>query len=206
MSEEHLVYDESYCLLKIREGDERFFNLIFEKYRNRLFAYLFKITKSKESAEEIVLDVFLKLWHGREIIHAIEKLDAFLFRVAYYKAIDFFRTASRNPKLQQETWDLLKAAALYDQADQKLIENEMEEAMQEALNHLTPQRKKVYYLRNYEGLSYSEIARRLNLSQNTVRNHLSASIQFIREHLNKYNLTTLLLIILPHFWCIEILY
>lgn len=151
MSEEALHYDDSYCLLKIREGDEQFFNLVFEKYRNRLFTYLFKITKSKETAEEIVLDVFLKLWHGREIVHTIDNLEAFLFKVAYHKSIDFFRAASRSPKLQQETWGLVTEVVSYEQADKKLMEGDIEEVVQTAIKNLSPQRRTVYYLRNYEG-------------------------------------------------------
>ena len=200
MSEGSLRYDDNYCLLKISEGDEQFFNLVFERYRNRLFTYLFKITKSKETAEEIVLDVFLKLWHGREIIHTIENLEAFLFRVAYHKAIDFFRAASRNPKLQQETWDLMSEIASSETTDRKLIENDIEEATQTAVKNLSPQRRKVYYLRNYEGLSYADIAQRLNLSHNTVRNHLSASLQFIRDFLSKNDLTCLFILFCYEFF------
>lgn len=201
MSAEHLVYDESYCLLKISEGDERFFNLIFEKYRDRLFTYLFKVTKSRETAEEIVLDVFLKLWHGRELIRTVERLEPFLFRVAYHKAVDFFRSASRNPKLLQQTRDQMVSMGPYYGADHRLIESEVTEAVQAAIKNLTPQRQKVYYLRTHEGLSYADIARRLNLSHNTVRNHLSASLQFIRDYVSRHDLSKILLILLHLFWC-----
>lgn len=196
MSDGAFQYDDSYCLMKISEGDEQFFNLVFDKYRNRLFTYLFKITKSKETAEEIVLDVFLKLWHGREIIHTIENLEAFLFRIAYHKAIDFFRATSRSPKLQEETWGLMTEVASYEQADKKLMEDDIEEVVQTAVKNLSPQRRTVYYLRNYEGLSYADIAQRMNLSHNTVRNHLAASLQFIRDFLVKNDLTPLLILFL----------
>jgi RNA polymerase sigma-70 factor (family 1) len=183
MSDHVLQYDDSYCLLKMSGGDEHFFNLIFEKYRNRLFAYLFKVTKSRETAEEIVLDVFLKLWHGRNIVTEIENLEAFLFRVAHNKAIDFFRAAKRNPKMQQEIWELITEAISSETADKKLLDKNIEELVQSAVSQLSPQRRKVYYLRNDEGLSYNEIAEELSLSSNTVRNHLAASVQFIRDYL-----------------------
>jgi len=194
MSDGAIQYDDNYCLMKIGEGNEQFFNLIFERYRNRLFTYLFKVTKSKETAEEIVLDVFLKLWHGREIVHTIENLEAFLFRVAYHKAIDFFRAVSRNPKMQKETWDVMAETVSYETADKKIIESDIEEIVEAAVKSLSPQRRKVYYLRNYEGLSYADIAQKLNLSHNTVRNHLSASLQFIRDFLSKNDLVGLLVI------------
>jgi RNA polymerase sigma-70 factor (ECF subfamily) len=195
MNEKTSLYDDSYCLSKIKEGDEHFFNLIFEKYRNQLFAYLFKVTKSRETAEEVVLDVFLKLWHGREAVTEIENLEAFLFRVAHNKAIDFFRAAKRNPTMQQEIWELITEAISYETADKKLLDKNIEELVQSAVNQLSPQRKKVYYLRNNEDLSYNEIASALNLSTNTVRNHLAASLQFIREYLLKNDLLKLMIVI-----------
>ncbi len=189
------LYDDEYCLSKIQEGDEHFFNLIFGKYRNQLFAYLFKVTKSKELAEEIVLDVFLKLWHGREAITEIQNFEAFLYRVAHNKAIDFFRAAKRSSALQQTLWDAMAEAPADDSADNRLLFKNTDALIKEAINQLSPQRKKVFELRHYEDLSYAEIATNLNLSSNTVRNHLAASLQFIREYLQKNNAFVLLLAI-----------
>lgn len=176
-------YEDDYCLLKIKEGDESFFNLIFEKYRNRLFNYLYKVFKSKEVAEEVVLDVFVKLWHGREAITEIQNLEAFLYKVAYHKAIDFFRAAKRNPVVQQAVWEAITDATAPENAESQLLHKNTEALIREAIGLLSPQRKKVFELRNDEGLSYSEIASTMNLSANTVRNHLAASVKFIREYL-----------------------
>jgi len=186
-------YNEQYCLAQIKEGNEYYFNLIFEKYRNRLFAYLFKVTKSKETAEEIVLDVFLKLWHGRDVITEIQNLESFLYRVAHNKAIDFFRATKRSPLVQQAVWEVIVAATASESADTTLLQNNLKALLKEAINQLSPQRKKVFELRTYEDLSYAEIARALNLSSNTVRNHLAASVQFIRDYLQKNNGLILLL-------------
>jgi len=193
MNDKVPLYEDNYCLSMMKEGNEYFFNLLFEKYRNQLFNYLFKVTKSRETAEEIVLDVFLKLWHGREAVTEIENLEAFLFRVAHNKAIDFFRAAKRNPTMQQEIWELITEAISYETADKKLLDRNMEEMVKTAVNQLSPQRRKVYYLRNSGDLSYGEIAKELNLSTNTVRNHLAASMQFIREFLLKNDLLKLMI-------------
>lgn len=188
MNEIAYQYNDEYCLLKIKEGNEFFFNLIFERYRNQVFTYLYRVSKSKEVAEEIVLDVFLKLWHGREAITEIQKLDAFLYSVAYNKAIDFFRAAKRSPVLQQAVWDVLTDnATATDDADSRLQQHHLEALIKEAIDQLSPQRKKVFELRQNEGLSYAEIAAAMNLSTHTVRNHLAASVEFIREFLRKNN-------------------
>src|SRR5262245_23537773 len=157
------LYHENELLQKMSEGDEHSFQLIFEKYRNQLFTYLLKITKSRESAEEIVLDIFLKLWHGREAVCKIENLEAFLFRVAHNKAIDFFRAARKNHLQQKKTWDMMQNLAS-ESADGKIIFADIESTIEEAVKKLSPQRQKVFYLRHNKGLSYDEIARRLDLS------------------------------------------
>jgi RNA polymerase sigma-70 factor (ECF subfamily) len=191
------LYDDEYCLLRIREGEERFFTLIFEKYRDQLFAYLYRVTKSKEVAEEIVLDVFLKLWHGREAITEIQNFEAFLHKVAHNKAIDFFRAAKRSPELQQALWESITEVQAADKADNRILIKNIDALIKEAVNRLSPQRRRVFELRNYEELSYAEIADTLELSSNTVRNHLAASLQFIRDYLQRNS--AFLLILVWHF-------
>ncbi|MEO6813775.1 MAG: sigma factor, partial [Ginsengibacter sp.] len=83
---------EKDLLIQVSNGDEKAFKDLFSCYYQKLFNYIFCFTKSKQVAEELVMDVFLKIWLGREIIPQIEKFDAFLFRVAHNKSIDFLRS------------------------------------------------------------------------------------------------------------------
>ena len=96
---------EKDLLRQIAEGNETAFKTLFEKYRNKLYHYLLHITKSREVAEEIVMDVFLKLWLGKELVREIDHFDAFLFRVAQNKAIDFLRSANRDQTLRHFVWE-----------------------------------------------------------------------------------------------------
>lgn len=168
--------------------DEKAFKQLFEAHRDKLFNYLVIITKSREIAEEIVIDVFVKLWTGRELIPEIVNLDAFLHKVAYNKALDFFRIASRNTRLQA----LINQEMLQDrekEADVRLLENECNEILHKALAQLSPQRRAVFTLSRLESLTYEEIAARLNLSRNTVRNTIAESLKSIRRFLitNDFN-------------------
>ncbi|MCH5686059.1 hypothetical protein LWM68_18475 [Niabella sp. W65] len=83
--------EENYLLqTQVSQGDQQAFRTLFDGYHPRLFQYIFNLVKSKEVAEELVMDVFLKLWLSREMMGAIENLDGFLFKIAYNKSIDFF--------------------------------------------------------------------------------------------------------------------
>lgn len=88
-------------LLLIAEGDERAFELFFSRYRDKLYQYLLLFTKSSEIAEEITMDIFLKLWAGRELLSQIADPGAFLRKIAHNKAIDFFRVAARHDNLHK---------------------------------------------------------------------------------------------------------
>ncbi len=179
------LYSDDLLLQKIVEADETAFNILFKRYRNQLYTYLFKITKSKEIAEELVLDVFLKIWIGRELVSEITNFESFLFRVAHNKAIDFLRLAKKNVVEQEEIWNSMQELASGESADDSLLQKDTEVIIEEAVQQLSQQRQLVFRLSRNHGLSYDEIARQLGLSRNTVRNHLSASLQFIRTYLGQ---------------------
>lgn len=177
------------------EGSEAAFKTLFEKYRNKLYHYLFHITKSREVAEEIVMDVFLKLWLGREMVIEIDHFDAFLFRVAQNKAIDFLRSANRDLTLRQHLWEEMQAAA--DRADSRVICTEIETTIRQAVQHLSPQRQLVYQLSREDNLTHDQIASRLNLSKNTIKNHIVESVRFIRGYLHNHEEMMIFIIFFP---------
>ncbi len=185
MTESLHPIDNAYCLARISEGDEHCFNLIFKKYRDRIYGYLFSVTKSREASEEMVLDIFLKIWHGREGATEIRDLEAYLFRIAHRRAIDFFRATKRSPELQDAIWEAMATVPGPDDADTLIHRKNIEQLIKEAVNQLSPQRKKVFELRNLEDMSYAEIGESMQLSSNTVRNHLAAAVQSIRAYLLK---------------------
>ncbi|MFT3947415.1 MAG: RNA polymerase sigma-70 factor [Agriterribacter sp.] len=166
-----------------------------KKHRGKLYNYLYSIVKSKEIAEEIVLDVFMKMWTGRELIMHIENMDAFLHKVACNKALDFLRIASRNEALQKLARREMELAK-EKEADHKMLEQECREIIDQAIQQLSPQRRMVFTLSRMHGLSYDEIAQKLQLSRNTVRNTMAETLRSLRTFLHKNNISSLLLVML----------
>ena len=82
-------------------GNEVAFSQLFEKHRGKLFNYLLRVTKSKEISEEIIMDVFMKIWMGKELLTDVKNFEAFLCVVAKNKSMDFFRVAARDERLQK---------------------------------------------------------------------------------------------------------
>ncbi|MBV7532180.1 RNA polymerase sigma factor [Chitinophaga sp. sic0106] len=177
-------YSEIEILRLIAEGDEQAFTVLYNRYWNKVYTYLLRMTKSHEIAEELLYDIFTKLWTGRELITEIQHMDAFLSKVAYNKAISFFRYTASQRKMQQYVAQQMEHAQVDDAAD-KLLEGETRELLQEAIRQLSPQRKLVFTLSREQGLTHEQIASQLNLSTQTVKKTMSNALSAIREFLHK---------------------
>lgn len=177
-------HTEKDLLMKIAEGHENAFRTLFEQYYEQLYNYIFGFIKSKQVTEELVMDVFLKIWLGKELIPQIEKFDAFLFRVAHNKSIDFLRSVARDPKFKDLLWENIQLANNV-QSDSSILMHEYEVKLREAVSLLSPQRKKVYQMSREQDMTHDQIAAQLHLSKNTINNHIVEAQRFIRTYLSK---------------------
>lgn len=183
---ERELYTEKELLLQVSKGDEPAFNALFEQYRPRLYQYLLLLTKSGEIAEEIVIDIFVKLWIGRSLLSQVENAEAFLRKVAYNKAMDFFRVTARHARLQQAYFDQLVPEP-DKRADEILIDAESRRVIYEAINQLPPQRKLIYTMSREQGLTHDQIAQALHLSRSTIKNSMMASVKSIHQYLTDHH-------------------
>lgn len=182
---ERQQYDEKKLLTLIANGDEKAFAAMYECYRDRIYYYLLRITKSPHIAEDIIMDIFMKLWVGRELMKNINNLEAFLHKIAYTKAIDFFRTVARHSRLN-EVYINMAGNQHEKNAEELLMDEECRQILLEAVNQLPPKRKLIYSLSREEGMSYEQIAKALNLSRNTIKNTLTAASRSISKYLQKH--------------------
>jgi RNA polymerase sigma-70 factor (ECF subfamily) len=129
-----------------------------------------------------VIDIFVKIWAGRELMNKIENLESFLHKIAYHKAIDFLRVASRHARLKKDYFNRLKEEP-EKLADDLIIDAEYSQILRKAIDQLPPQRKLIYRLSREEGLTHNQIANALNLSKSTVKNSVMAATKSIKEFL-----------------------
>lgn len=178
-------------LLKaVSEGDEKAFSEIFHLLRNRVYAIALKVTGSTAMAEEVLLDVFLKVWLKRDQLPEIEHFTAWLFTITRNHIFNLLKQTARGmspaPLTEQEAFPLVHT----DNPGTILQDKEYREVLQQAINRLPPQQKKVYHLIKEHGLKREEAAMELNISPETVKRHLSDAMQFIRvycvSHLGSY--------------------
>ena len=188
-----LPYNEQELLRRVSRGDEAAFKILFDGYRERIYYYIAGFVKSGQVAEELVIDVFMKIWLGRELAPQIENFDAFLFRVAHNKSIDFLRTAAKDERLKQLLFEQIQAVSS-EYADAPVFLAEYEKKLREAIHLLSPQRRKVYQLSRDQEMTHDQIAAKLNISSSTVNNHITEAQRFIKNYLLKsFDLAVLIL-------------
>lgn len=172
-------HEEKLLLDRIAEGDETAFAQLFDTYHHALGAFIYGLTKSKELSEEITLDVFLKIWMTREALAEVRDFKAYLFTVSRNAAITALRKVIRE-RTHQETWKKEQVPGVPDDAQEK---EKYLSLVDEAINQLSPQRKKIYLLSREQGLKYEEIANRMGISRFTVRAHIQQAVASIIEYL-----------------------
>ncbi len=192
---EQELHIERLLLQQIAAGNEKAFQTLFNHYNTKLHHYVFGFVKSSQIAEELVMDVFLKLWLGRDLLVQIKNFDGFLFRVAHNKIIDFLRFSAKDLKLKDLLWNEIQMASSLV-ADHSLIHHEYEEKLREAIDLLSPQRKKVFRLAHEEDLTHDQIAVQLHISKSTVNNHIVEAKRFIRDYLSTNLDIAMLLVIM----------
>lgn len=186
------VCDESAVLLKVAEGDEKAFCALFDQYHQLLASHIMKITRSAELTEEIVQDVFLKIWVSREALTEIRNLRSYLFIVSKNHALNSLKKVARDrANFLDANWELLEKTFTSPEPET----SDYYSLIDEAINHLPPQQKKVYLLSRHERMKYSEIAEELNLSRETVKKYLQLATEAISTRI-KAELSKMALLIL----------
>lgn len=172
------TYTDAELLRKIAQGDEAAFRQFFFKWKGKLFSFLFQLTSERALAEDIVQEIFMKVWQKRAALTEVENADAYIYRVAHNRAIDELRRLARRP-VPIEIATAQKGLSI--PSDQEIRIKEIQQIFQKALENLSPQQRRVFILHREEGLKHEEIAQQLNLSVSTVQNHMFRAMESIRN-------------------------
>lgn len=171
-------YNEKELLLRVSKGDETAFTLIFRQYQGKLYSVALDITHSSEIAEEIIQDVFLKIWIRREELIKVESFSGYLFIVMRNQALDWLVKQARRQKIFNQISS--EKAIIQPSAEEFLNQKEFNDLLQKGLDKLPRQQQEVFRLMRQEGLSRQETAQTLNIDANTVKTHMSRALKSLR--------------------------
>lgn len=170
-------------LEQLRRGEERAFNTLYKAYFKPLYRKVFSMIKDEMIADELIQDLFLKVWLKREEIDPEHSFQAYLYTVANNLVYDYFRKIAKDKKLTARL--LVNATDFYMHSDELLESKESRRLVMEAVNQLSPQRKLVFTCCKLEGKSYEEASRELGISVATVNSHMTQSLRTVREYILK---------------------
>lgn len=182
--EDVLNQDPAYCdplLLQVAVGDELAFRELYHVFQKRLHCFAFSMVKTREAAEEIVEDVFIRLWNQRAAITGIHSLRVYLYTATKNTALNYLSKKAREGVT--EPFDHIDIA-LQDGGstpEQILITTETYQRIRQAVEALPPRCKMIFKLIREDGLKYKEVSEILHISTNTIDTQMAIAVQRIAE-------------------------
>lgn len=179
-------------LIQLSQDEEPAFNALYKAYSKPLFLRVLQMIKSEDDAQELIQELFVKLWESRKKINNIRSFQSYIFTIANNLVYNYFRKINNNQALIQKL--LLNAADHYLDGQELLENKEAAQIFQKAVDQLTPQCKQVFTLCKLEGKSHKEVAQIMGISMPTVNSHMTVAVKSIREYILKNQDLAILLI------------
>ena len=176
--------DERWLFRQIAEGDETAFESIYRSYVPQLAAFLKRFSVSDREVDEIIQETFLRVWLQRDKLPGVEFPKAWVFRITSNIIFNYLKRSVTEEKAKHMIGGNAKLE--HNDTEETLHLHQLMSAIARAVENLSPQRKRVYEMSRRDGLTIPEIAEKLGLSNNTVKNTLTSSLQFIREFLQQH--------------------
>jgi len=176
-----MEFQDEQIALRLSKRDEAAFEQVFKTHYKNLHAYAFTILKDEDEAEEMVQQVFFKLWERSEHLSFSGPIAAYLYRAVHNESLNFIKHQKVKAGHQLHVAYSMKNKT--EQASPKMIRKELENKFREALNELPEQCRTVFQLSRFEDMKYKEIADKLEISVKTVENHMGKALKLLRTKL-----------------------
>ncbi len=172
------VEEQEIILQKVAESDQEAFKTLYLFFSKRLLHFAFAIVKVKESSEEIVEDVFIKLWKSRENLVHVQNIKVYLYSAIKNTSLNYI--SKKAKECITEPFDHIDIELSESQDPEKImITSEMFTRLQEAVDTLAPRCKIIFKLIREDGLKYKEVAEILNISVNTIDAQMAIAVKKI---------------------------
>ena len=178
---EVILSGEKELLNRLAGGDENAFVTLFNTHQDHIFKVVYQFVKSQALAEELVQDIFLKVWEERQKLPSIQSFQNWLFIVARNHLYNYLRRMALERKVRR-AW-INEKPLNENSTDYKLRNSQFNELLQETIKSLPAQQQAVLRLAKEQYLTYEEIAQQLSISPNTVRIHMSRALAAVRKAL-----------------------
>jgi len=178
---------EKKVVLQFISGNEKAYELIFHGTKGKLKGFLKKALPKDEDVESIMQDVYLKLWVTRKFIQPDKNFETYLFAITRNLVIDVMRKRLHKQKYLEDLCRQLNEGQKNSLDTKTIVEySELEKKIIELIDRLPEKRREIFKLNRLEGLTYKEIAERLNISENTVDSQMRKALAFFHLEIEHY--------------------
>lgn len=182
--------NEKDWLKNLKKGNEEAFRNIFEEYARRIFVFAKGYLKSNEEAEEVVQEVFIKVWNARASINTELSFKSYLFKITYNYIRELFLKKGRENSYKHEIIDF--AVDFDNRTEERIDYHSLLELVEQLIEKLPPRQKEIIILNKKQGLPSKEIAAILEISPRTVEKHLSEALKNLKAQLSEEHIAGLL--------------
>jgi RNA polymerase sigma-70 factor (family 1) len=170
-------YEEALLLGAIAAGDELSFSRLYDHYRPGVRTYVGRLVKLPELADDLVQDIFVKLWENRDALAKVRCFSAFLFTIARNHSLNNLQAISKS---SQALSGLIRHFEDH-RIDDETLDKDYLRFIERALANVSPRSREVFRLCREQTMSYDQAAAELNISRNAVKKHMMAVIRNLKE-------------------------
>lgn len=178
-------------LKRLRKGDLVAFDKIYQQYAKRLYGFVFNFVKNESDTEEILQEVFIAVWESRENIDVNGSFNSYIFRITYNKTLNVLRSKITEKKFIHKL-EYRQQIIDTDEILNNIQFKELNDKVNELVNQLSTRQREIFKLSREEGLSLGEIAQKLNISDNTAKNHLVSALKFLKTKLHIFLIASMI--------------
>jgi len=177
------IHDEA-RLKAIKKGNIQEYELLFREFYQPLLSYAVSILKSEAEAEEIVQDIFFVLWKNKNTIEIHTSFSAYLYKAVYNNCLQFLKKEKRKWNYQQDqrNWNFYESL----NPGEILQYKELYKKINRVVEELPENCKTIFKLNRFQGLKYSEIAKKLEISIKTVEANMTKALKYLKRHIDEY--------------------
>lgn len=180
-------------VIRLKRNDLKSYELLFHKYYNLFLAFTQGFVKERAAAEDIMQEIFMRLWIYRERLDERRSIYNLLFTMTKHRIYDHFRRMYNIGTVQQPITEKMEAG---EESTLEIDAETMRQTIARRVAGMPPQRQRIFVMSRDENLSRQEIAERLGLSVRTVDKHLELALRELRIHLKDYQFILLVFLLL----------
>ena len=178
------LHNESLLVQAMQAGSEEAFTTLYRHYSPQLYINIMGMIRDPLLAEEMVQELFTRIWQKRESIGRVENFPGYIYRIGQHLVHDFFRKVQRDRRLLERF--RIYAEEKYEHIEEAINYQQSSAMLEKAIDQLSPQQKRVYQLVKEEGFTYKKAAAILDISPLTVKEYLVSANKSIRSYITEH--------------------